>query len=55
MLTYKYRTCQDKLLGILEVIGWAAVRGGGEEFFSSQLLVEDEEGANRNQREKSLQ
>jgi hypothetical protein len=42
---------------ILEVIGWAAVRGGGEEFlvFSSQLLVEDEEGANRNQRETSLQ
>jgi hypothetical protein len=41
MLTYKYRTCQDKVMEILEVIGWAAVRGGGEE-----LLVEDEEGAN---------
>jgi hypothetical protein len=42
MLTYKYRTCQDKLLGIWEVIGGAGVRGGGEEFLvlSSQLLVE---------------
>jgi hypothetical protein len=57
MLTYQYRTCQDKVLGILEVIGGAAVTGGGEEFlvFSSQLFVEDEESANRNQREKSLQ
>ena len=29
MLAYKYRTCQDKGEGNLEVIGGAAVRGEG--------------------------